>query len=210
MNDSSKAVFLSYASQDAEAAGRIHDVLRDADVEVWFDRSELRGGDAWDASIRRQIRECALFLAIVSANTQRRTEGYFRLEWRLAEQRSHLMARGRPFLVPVVIDETPEAGAHVPDGFLDVQWTRLPGGQCDATFAARIQQLLSGAGATPSRVAAPPSAVARPPAAAPRSPGFQGRRAGIIAIAVLAVAAAALFWRQERADEAPPAASASH
>jgi len=210
MNDSSKAVFLSYASQDAEAAGRIHDVLRDADVEVWFDRSELRGGDAWDASIRRQIRECALFLAIVSANTQHRTEGYFRLEWRLAEQRSHLMARGRPFLVPVVIDETPEAGAHVPDGFLDVQWTRLPGGQCDATFAARIQQLLSGAGATPSRVAAPPSAVARPPAAAPRSPGFQGRRAGIIAIAVLAVAAAALFWRQERADEAPPAASASH
>jgi tetratricopeptide (TPR) repeat protein len=207
MNDSSKAVFLSYASQDAEAAGRIHDVLRDAGVEVWFDRSELRGGDAWDASIRRQIRECALFLAIVSANTQRRTEGYFRLEWRLAEQRSHLMARGRPFLVPVVIDETREAGAHVPDGFLDVQWTRLPGGQCDAAFAARIQQLLSGA--TPSRVAAPASAEARSPAAAPRSPGFPGRRAGIIAIAVLAVAAAALFWRQERAGEAPPDASAA-
>jgi hypothetical protein len=114
----SSAIFLSYASQDAEAARRIHDALRAAGLEVWFDRSELRGGDAWDASIRRQIKECALFVPIISAHTQSRTEGYFRLEWRLAEQRSHLMAKGRPFLVPVVIDGTAETGAHVPDAFL--------------------------------------------------------------------------------------------
>jgi hypothetical protein len=31
-------------------------------VEVWFDHSALGDGDAWDASIRRQIRECALFV----------------------------------------------------------------------------------------------------------------------------------------------------
>jgi hypothetical protein len=55
------AVFLSYASQDAEAARRLYEALRAADIEVWFDRSELRGGDAWDQSIQRQIRECALF-----------------------------------------------------------------------------------------------------------------------------------------------------
>jgi hypothetical protein len=44
-----KAVFLSYASQDADAARRICDALRATGVEVWFDQSELRGGDAWDA-----------------------------------------------------------------------------------------------------------------------------------------------------------------
>jgi len=55
-----KAVFLSYASQDAEAARRICEALRAAGVEVWFDQSELVGGDAWDAKIRRQISECAL------------------------------------------------------------------------------------------------------------------------------------------------------
>jgi hypothetical protein len=32
---------------------------------VWFDESELRGGDAWDAKIRRQINECALFMPII-------------------------------------------------------------------------------------------------------------------------------------------------
>ena len=55
------AVFLSYASQDAEAAARICEALRAAGVEVWFDRSELRGGDAWDAQIKKQIHDCALF-----------------------------------------------------------------------------------------------------------------------------------------------------
>src|SRR4051812_36282203 len=79
-----QAVFLSYASQDAEAARRVCEALRSAGVEVWFDQSELRGGDAWDAKIRKQIRECALFVPIISAHTQARAEGYFRLEWKLA------------------------------------------------------------------------------------------------------------------------------
>jgi len=79
--ESSRAVFLSYASQDAAAAQRICDALRAADIEVWFDQSELRGGDAWDRQIRKQIHDCALFIPIIWTHTQARTEGYFRLEW---------------------------------------------------------------------------------------------------------------------------------
>ena len=60
MSELNKAVFLSYASQDAEAARRICDALRAAGIEVWFDQSELRGGDAGDQSIRKQIKSCAL------------------------------------------------------------------------------------------------------------------------------------------------------
>jgi hypothetical protein len=73
--ESSRAVFLSYASQDADAARRIADALRAAGTEVWFDQNELVGGDAWDAKIRKQIKGCALFVPIISANTQARTEG---------------------------------------------------------------------------------------------------------------------------------------
>lgn len=58
----SHAVFISYASQDAQAAQRICEALRAAGIEVWFDLSELRGGEAWDHSIRRQIKSCALFV----------------------------------------------------------------------------------------------------------------------------------------------------
>jgi hypothetical protein len=52
------AVFLSYASEDAEAALRICASLRAAGIEVWFDREELRGGDAWDRRIQDQIHDC--------------------------------------------------------------------------------------------------------------------------------------------------------
>src|ERR1700683_2183184 len=46
-----KTIFLSYASEDTDAARRICDALRTAGFEVWSDQSELRGGEAWDASI---------------------------------------------------------------------------------------------------------------------------------------------------------------
>src|SRR3954466_276803 len=101
-----KAVFLSYASHDAEAARRICDALRTAGVEVWFDQSELRGGDAWDAKIRKQIKECALFVPVISAQTDARPKGYFRREWKLAVECTQDMADDVAYLVPVVIDDT--------------------------------------------------------------------------------------------------------
>jgi tetratricopeptide (TPR) repeat protein len=154
MSDSGKAVFLSYASQDAEAAKRICDALRAAGVEVWFDQSELVGGDAWDAKIRGQIFSCALFMPVISANTQARKEGYFRIEWRLAAQRTHAMSDDSSFLMPVVVDDTKDAEARVPVEFKAVQWTRFPAGETTPKFCARVKALLSedqGAGSTEVR-----------------------------------------------------------
>jgi TolB-like protein/Tfp pilus assembly protein PilF len=143
MNESTKAVFLSYASQDAAAANRIGQALREAGIEVWLDQSELRGGDAWDATIRKQIRACALFMPIISANTRARAEGYFRLEWKLAIDRSHQMAAEKAFLLPVVIDDSSDADALVPDKFREVQWTYLPAGKVAASFVERVSRLLA-------------------------------------------------------------------
>ena len=143
MAESQKAVFLSYASQDAEAARRICEALRKAGIEVWFDQSELRGGDAWDQKIRGHIKDCALFIPIISGNTDGRTEGYFRLEWKLAVDRSHLMADDASFLLPVVIDATPDATARVPDRFRQLQWSRLPSGETSPAFVERVSSLLT-------------------------------------------------------------------
>jgi TolB-like protein/Tfp pilus assembly protein PilF len=143
VTESSRAVFLSYASQDAQAAQRICEALRAAGIEVWFDQSELRGGDAWDHSIRRQIKNCALFIPIISKNTHDRDEGYFRLEWKLAVDRSHLMSANRAFLLPVVIDDSRDDDEQVPDSFRAVQWSRLPGGETPPTFVERARRLLA-------------------------------------------------------------------
>ncbi|GAC1455277.1 MAG: hypothetical protein PVSMB6_12230 [Steroidobacteraceae bacterium] len=138
-----RAVFLSYASENAEAARRICDTLRSAGVEVWFDRSELRGGDAWDQKIRRQIKTCSLFIPVISASTHTRIEGYFRLEWKLAVDRSHLIAPDQAFLLPVVIDGTPQDDERIPDRFRELQWTRLPAGETPTAFVESVRRLLS-------------------------------------------------------------------
>jgi TolB-like protein/Tfp pilus assembly protein PilF len=184
------AVFLSYASQDAAAAQKICETLRPAGIEVWFDQSELRGGDAWDRQIRKQIHDCALFIPIISANSQARLEGYFRLEWKLAVERTHLMSDRVAFLVPVVIDDTGDAQADVPDRFREVQWTRLPGGDASPEFAKRIKRLLSPESLTTARLStgATSHASATPMTIVQPSPL---RRALPIAIAVLVLAALA-------------------
>jgi hypothetical protein len=199
VTDSGKAVFLSYASQDAEAAKRICGALRAAGIEVWFDQSELRGGDAWDASIRSQVKSCALFLPIISRNTHVRDEGYFRLEWKLAVDRCHLMAADKPFLLPVVIDDTPDDDERVPERFREVQWTRLPGGETPLEFVRHIEQLLSGEVRASASGTRPAGLASRRP---PRGAWFA------IAVVIAAAAAYLLVEKHWGARPPPPAAFA--
>ena len=121
---------------------------------------------AWDNAIRAQIRSGALFVPIVSAHTRARVEGYFRLKWKLAVDRSHLMAAEKPFLVPVVIDDTRQDDACVPDKFREIQWTRLTDGETTSEFLARIRRLLAPVGNATEYETSPVER--RAPAATPR------------------------------------------
>ncbi len=189
---SSCPIFISYAHEDVAAAKSIADALRAFDLEVWFDQNELRGGDQWDAKIRGQIKACGLFIPLVSQTTESRGEAYFRLEWKLADDRSHLMAPGQAFIVPVVIDDTPEYEATVPESFSRAQWTRLASGKPTPAFIEQVNRLAtaSAEGATrpkTSHAAAKPS----PTSAAP------ARRSSRLMPSVIAIAVAAAvgsFW----------------
>jgi TolB-like protein len=210
-----QAVFLSYASEDAAAAQRICTALRAAGIEVWFDQNALRGGDAWDATIRNQIKNCVLFIPVISNNTRIRDEGYFRLEWKLAVDRSHLMATDKTFLLPVVIDDTHDADARVPDRFREIHWTRLPDGSAPYAFAERVSQLL----ATTSSVTQPPERTSASSSPAVRPRGFSARTqatALVVVLVVIAITGSAIAWytRSARIGNAasmsgPTAASAS-
>jgi TolB-like protein len=203
MSESSKAVFLSYARDDAAAARRIADALRSVGLEVWFDENELRGGDAWDQKIRRQIKECALFVPVVSAHTEARGEGYFRLEWKLAVERTHLMAEGVPFLAPVAIDTTTDADAVAPAEFLRVQWMRLPGALPTPQFVEQVKRLLE----SPRKAARPVVAgVADPGPASPRPAASSkwNQRLPLI-VTVLAIGVALFFAFRPSRPAATPA-----
>jgi TolB-like protein/Flp pilus assembly protein TadD len=193
LSESSHAVFLSYASEDAEPAQKICEALRAAGIEVFLDQSELRGGDVWDQKIRRGIHACALFIPVISANTASRHEGYFRLEWDLADQRTHMMARSRVFIVPVCLDATTQVAADVPESFRRAQWTRLPGGATPAAFVERVQRLLSDEPARPASTT--PVAPARPAAVSrPSAPVHFSWRSTPVILAAAAVLVLALGY----------------
>jgi TolB-like protein len=159
-------VFLSYASEDRQAARRIGEALPAHGLEIWYDESELGGGDAWDQKIRKQIRDCDYFMALVSAQTEARHEGYFRREWRLAVERTLDMADDHTFLLPIVIDDTEQAGARVPEKFLTVQWLRVPRGEPTPALEALCRRLVSGKTAPPSSPKKATSRVPKPASAA--------------------------------------------
>jgi TolB-like protein/Flp pilus assembly protein TadD len=201
----SHAVFISYASQDAEAAQKLCGALRAAGIEVFLDQGELRGGDAWDHKIKREIHDCALFIPIVSQHTQERLEGYFRYEWNLAIERIHHMAQQKPFLVPVVIDGTRDQEAFVPDAFRAVQWTRLPAGETPPAFVERIKCLLSRELSTLSPVSGATAAIREPVRTTRRSKPMLLATVALVVFAALAYIVADKFWISKHLAPAPTA-----
>jgi hypothetical protein len=137
------AVFISYAREDLPAVQRLKAALEAAGLTVWFDMDRLEGGDDYDRKIRGNIARCSFFLPVVSATTQRRHEGYFRREWNYAVDRTYGMADGAVFILPVCVDDTPEAGAVVPEKFKAVHFSRMPGGDPPADFVRRLQELFN-------------------------------------------------------------------
>jgi TolB-like protein len=165
-------VFLSYASADREAARVLKDALPTFGLEVWYDESDLGGGEIWDQKIRKQIRECDYFMPLISAQTEARHEGYFRREWRLAVERTLDMADDHAFLLPVVIDDTSQSGARVPEKFLSIQWLRVPGGRSNAALESLCKRLVSGEPVAGPRAPVPTARISGPPGVAPPSPVY--------------------------------------
>jgi hypothetical protein len=138
------AVFISYAREDLDAVQRLKAGLDAAGITTWFDLDRLESGDDYDRKIRNNIARCSYFVPVISANTQRRLEAYFRREWSYAVDRTRSMADGAVFLLPVCIDDTPESAALVPEQFRSLHIQRLPEGEPTPEFLRRLQELTSG------------------------------------------------------------------
>jgi len=132
------AVFLSYARDDLAAVQRIKAGLDAAGITTWFDMERLEGGDDYDRKIQRNIARCSFFIPVISSNTQRRLEAYFRREWSYAIDRSRNMADGALFILPVTIDATNAAEALVPEKFRALHFTQMPDGLVPTEFAQRL------------------------------------------------------------------------
>jgi len=138
------AVFISYAREDLPAVQRLKAGLDAAGLTTWFDLDRLESGDDYDRKIQANIGRCSYFVPVISANTERRLEAYFRREWSYAVDRMRNMAGGAVFILPVCIDDTSEAAARIPDAFKAVHMLRLAGGEPTPEFVQRLRELLGG------------------------------------------------------------------
>ncbi len=105
------SVFISYASEDHDAACHLAAELTKAGLEVWVDR-RLNPGDGFRDYISYHIRECCAFVAVLSRNTNNEDGPgrYFRIEWREAQElNKRFTGTNRNVLFPVIVDETPSS-----------------------------------------------------------------------------------------------------
>ncbi|MDO9310523.1 MAG: toll/interleukin-1 receptor domain-containing protein [Nitrosomonas sp.] len=137
----SGAVFLSYASEDRAAVLLIRDALEQAGIDVWFDRNPdaLRAGDHFDNKIKVNINKCSLFIPVLSQHTLTQEPRYFRKEWHYAQEVAVLYPENKRFIIPLVIDETPDD--QIPERFQLLHWERISGGTIRETFVDEIKQL---------------------------------------------------------------------
>jgi hypothetical protein len=137
-------IFISYAREDLAAVQELKAGLEAAGLTVWFDHASLKPGDNFNPQIEQYItRGCGCFLAVISQNTERRHEGYFRREWNLAVERDKGIHFERQFIVPVLVDDTVEPWV-VPPRFAHLNYTRLPGGKVTPTFVKDLSRIVSG------------------------------------------------------------------
>jgi TolB-like protein len=147
---------------------------------------------------------------VISTHTQERSKGYFRLEWKLAVDQTHLLAEGVPFIAPVVIDDTKESSAIVPPEFMRVQWSRLPGALPTPQFVGQVKRLLEGKPVEPGRPR--PGTLTRGEVAAPSKKSIPGWTWGAITAVVVGIGVALSVSRKSEpaaaaAVVAPPPAS---
>jgi hypothetical protein len=138
------AIFVSYASEDLEAASRLAEGLRAVGLEVWFDKDALQMGDDWGRSIRRGLERCSLFLPVISRQTlsEENRRRYFWREWNDADDFARGMAPGEAYIVPVVIDDTRIDRALLPDSFKRAQGKSLPDGKVTPDAAELLVKLV--------------------------------------------------------------------
>jgi hypothetical protein len=133
------AIFISYASEDRAAAQTIREALEGAGLDVWFDQRRLEPGDDFRRKILQNIERCSFFLPVISKNTATVERRFFFLEWNKAVDEAQFRPAGFPFILPVVIDDTPPNAEYLPGAFQERHWQRLGNGTLPDEFVGLMR-----------------------------------------------------------------------
>jgi len=99
-----KKVFISYVSEDALQANWIAEELRAVGVDVWLDRTRLKGGDVWREELSRAIIGADHFIACFSPRWVARTRSVAFEELQTALFEAGKRDRDANYLLPIKLD----------------------------------------------------------------------------------------------------------
>lgn len=97
-------IFISYASEDYECAGRIAQKFKNLGASVWFDKAELNSGEKYERCIAEKIQECKRFVPILSKSTLKEGCRFFKNEWSMAIKETGYRLN-ELYISPIVIDD---------------------------------------------------------------------------------------------------------
>ena len=127
-------IFLSYASEQSEAAAQIELSLKGDGYSVFRDRTSLPPGESFDARIRTAIEESDLFIFLISRESV--SPGRYTLtELKFAEQK---WAHPAGYVLPVVVGPVPKEAIPV---FLRAVTILHPQGNLTAEVAAAVARM---------------------------------------------------------------------
>ena len=125
------AIFLSYASEDRQAALALKEALDKAGLDSWLDvdAGNLLPGSSWEEKIHSAIDHSSVFVPLLSQHVLTSSRRYFRTEWDHAKQLAAQSRPDTPFIVPVALDDVSRTSPLLPEAFRQAQWTSLADGQ---------------------------------------------------------------------------------
>ena len=137
------SIFVSYAAEDRSVAEAIARSLGAADLDVWYDQTQLMAGDEFMDRIQSGIRRSDLFIPLLSRHCLAHGDRYFRREWTCAFRKSTGMLETVKFIFPVVLDDLPYGHEALPAELNTLTWYSIAAGltpEFVATVKARYRK----------------------------------------------------------------------
>lgn len=142
-------VFISYASEDKDAAFNIAIGLNTAGIPVWLDKARLKAGTEWETALRIAIkRSAALFISVISVATEAipaigEHEEEKRIVMRERQWAETRHEDGFVFYIPVFIGQGDISNRREPSRFRGEHCHKLPDGLVTPKFLELIDGYLT-------------------------------------------------------------------
>ena len=119
-----KKIFLSYSRKDKAFVKKIAKDLNEAGYDVWWDLTDIEGGDRWARKIQEGINQSEILAVVVSPNS-------IASEW--VEKEFAFASRRKMKIVPLLYEE-----CELPIWLLNLQYIDIIG----ANYARNFHEIL--------------------------------------------------------------------